>query len=373
MTGFNCIVENDKIKWSVAAELPSPDGVHAHPGLAGPIAGIINNRLLISGGANFPERLPWRGGKKVYHDEIYLFEKFKGQIIPTLSKQKLPQPVAYCANVKTLTGLVYLGGENEQGVLDKVVLIKNDDTSGQLSFTDLPPLPLALSNLSAASIGTLIYAGGGITKEGSSNKFFFLDMAVPGANWQALPDIPIQVAYAVMVAQSNGGHKGIYLIGGRRKNSNGLSDIFSSVYQFDIKTNQWQAKRSLPYSISAGTGIASNDDQLFLFGGDKGETFTREEKLSALIRTEKDEQKNGQLVKEKIALLDGHPGFTRDVLIYNTLTDTWKNADPLPFASPVTTTAINWEEAIIIPSGEIKAGVRTPKIIMGKLEHSHKN
>lgn len=373
MTGLKCLVERDNIKWSVVAELPSADGVHTQPGLAGPVAGIINNHLLISGGANFPDEMPWRGGKKVYHDEIFLFKRNKGQIISNLSSQKLPQPVAYCANVMTAAGLVYLGGENEQGILDRVILIKIRDTSGELSFTELPPIPIPLTNLSAASIDNIIYAGGGNTKEGSSNKFFSLDLAAPEANWQPLPDIPVEVAYAVMVAQSNGDHKCIYLIGGRRKNSNGLSDIFNSVYQFDVKSNQWKAKQSLPYSVSAGTGITSTDDDIFLFGGDTGETFSKEEKLSARIRMEKDEPMDSQLVKEKIALLEAHPGFTRDVLVYNTLTDTWKKADPLPYASPVTTTAIKWEDDIIIPSGEIKAGVRTPKIIMGKLENSRNN
>ena len=71
--------------------------------------------------------------------------------------------------------------------------------------------------------------------------------------------------------------------------------------------------------------------------------------------------------KERITLLEAHPGFTGDVLLYNTFTDTWEKINPLPSGSPVTTTAIKWDEDIIIPSGEIKAGVRTRRILMGKI------
>lgn len=367
MTELTCIEEIDKIEWSVAATLPSADGVGEHQGVAGPVTGIISNRLLVAGGANFPDGMPWRGAKKVYYDEIYFFEKKNSQIVTaTVSKQKLPQPVAYCANVMTPDGLVYLGGENEQGILDKVVLAKYKATSNEIDFSDLPSLPLPLTNLSAAYSNHIIYAGGGNSKDGNSNKFFSLDISMPGANWQALPDIPVKISFAVMAVQSNGDHNCIYLIGGRRKNSNGISDIFNTVYQFDIKDNQWKQKQSLPYSVSAGTGIANDSNHILLFGGDKGDTFSKEEKLSAAIRSERDEQKNKSLIKEKIALLEAHPGFTNDVLLYNTITDTWEKTNPLPSGSPVTTTAIKWGDDIIIPSGEIKAGVRTPNVLIGK-------
>lgn len=367
MIELNCIEEIDKIEWSVAARLPSEDGVKEQPGLAGPVTGIIHNRLIVGGGANFPDGMPWHGAKKVYHEEIYIFEKKNGQIVNSIvSKQKLPQPVAYCANVMVPEGLVYMGGENEQGILDKVILVKYNAASNEIHFSDLPSLPLPLTNLAAAYNNHIIYVAGGNSKDGNSNKFFSLDISMPGANWQTLPEIPVKVSFAVMTIQSNGDHNCIYLIGGRRKNSNGMSDIFNTLYQFDIKDNRWKQRQSLPYSISAGTGIPNGSNQILLFGGDKGETFSKEEKLSAIIRSEKDEQKNKSLVKEKIALLEAHPGFTNEVLLYNTITDKWEKANPLPFGSPVTTTANKWDDDIIIPSGEIKAGVRTPRILMGK-------
>ena len=123
----------------------------------------------------------------------------------------------------------------------------------------------------------------------------------------------------------------------------------------------------MPYAVSAGTGIAIHSNHIVLLGGDKGETFSKEEKINAAIKNEKDEVKNKQLVAEKIALLESHAGFTSDVLLYNTIDDTWKKINELPAGSPVTTTALKWNNDIIIASGEIKAGIRTPKILMGKI------
>jgi cyclically-permuted mutarotase family protein len=372
MTAINCstskiVHAKTEIEWSVAAMLPSPDGKAEQPGLAGPVTGIIDNQLLVSGGANFPDGMPWRGAKKVYHDEIYLFEKKNGQIVNgTVSKQRLPQRIAYCANVMVPGGLVYLGGENEEGISDKVVLVKYNAASGEIEFSKLPSLPLPLTNLAAAYNNHIIYVAGGNSRDGNSDKLFSLDISNPKFGWQSLPDIPVKIAFAVMAVQSNGDHSCIYLIGGRRKNSNGLSDIFNTVYEFDIKDKHWAQKQSIPYPVSAGTGISSGRSNILLFGGDKGETFSREEKLSVAIKDEKDEQKNNALKAEKIALLEAHPGFTGEVLLYNTVTDTWERTNPLPPGSPVTTTAIKWGNDIVIPSGEIKAGVRTSRILIGK-------
>lgn len=362
----------EKIEWSVAALLPSEDGIREQPGVAGPVAGIIDDHLLVAGGANFPDGMPWRGAKKIYQDDLYLFEKKNGQLINgAVHQQKLPEPIAYCASVTTPEGVVYIGGENEKGISNKVVLIKYKTATNEIQFSDLPSLPLPLTALSAACNDHILYVAGGNSTDGNSDQFFSLDLSKPGENWKTLPAIPVKISFAVMLVQSNGDRDCIYLIGGRRKNSNGISDIFNTVYQFDPKDRQWRQKQSLPYAVSAGTGIAIHANHLLLFGGDKAETFGKEERITAAIKNEKDEQKNKQLVAEKIALLESHPGFTSEVVVYNTIDDTWKKINDLPAGSPVTTTALKWNDDIIIPSGEIKAGVRTPRILMGKTMGSH--
>jgi N-acetylneuraminic acid mutarotase len=171
-----------------------------------------------------------------------------------------------------------------------------------------------------------------------------------------------------MAVQLNGDHHSVYVIGGRKRNANGVSDLFNTVYAYDLKKAQWQEKRSLPYALSAGTGIATGSRSILLFGGDKGVTFSKAETLIAAINSEKDAAKREELNQQKIEVQSTHPGFSKEVLLYDTVSDEWSVTGCIPFDVPVTTTTFKWGDYIMIPSGEIKAGVRTPQVLAGKLK-----
>lgn len=53
--------------------------------------------------------------------------------------------------------------------------------------------------------------------------------------------------------------------------------------------------------------------------------------------------------------------FAPRVLRYDTVDDTWNEAGSMP-VGVVTTRAVYWDGKIVIPSGEVKPGVRTPKV-----------
>lgn len=353
-----------KVEWSVAAMLPPAAGLHQQPGVAGPVAGISNGLLIVAGGANFPDGMPWNGGVKKYKQDIYIFRQDeKGHMLPgNVSRQTLPQPVAYSANVSMPDGLIYLGGENTNGPTGNVIrLTVNND--GEINFTRLPPLPLPLTNLSAACYGHTLYVAGGESVNGTSNKFFSLDVSTPGAAWQTLPDMPTAASHAVMAVQDGG----VYLIGGRRKNSNGISDIFNTTYRYDLQKHTWALKAPLPYAVAAGSGVAIGAHEILFCSGDRGEVFSKAEVLNAAISNTTDTLRKARLTNERKALLNTHPGFTKEVWLYNTLSGRWTATTSLPMEGPVTTTALLWKGKVIIPSGEIKAGVRTPVIISGKI------
>lgn len=353
-----------KIAWSVAVVLPPAAGLQIQPGVAGPVAGISNGMLIVAGGANFPDALPWNGGVKSYKQDIYIFRQDeKGTVLPGIvSRQTLPQPVAYSANVSMPDGLIYIGGENDHGPTANVTRL-TCNSAGEINFTPLPQLPLPLTNLSAACSGNVLYAAGGESVNGVSRKFFSLDVSTPGAAWQTLPDAPVAVSHAVMAIQDGG----VYLMGGRRKNPNGISDIFNTTYRYDLQTHTWAAKAPLPYAVSAGTGLAVGMHEILLCSGDRGEAFSKAEQLTVAISHTADAPGKEMLTNEKKTLMNRHPGFTREVLLYNTVSGKWKSTTPFPMEGPVTTTALLWNGTVIIPSGEIKAGVRTPVIISGTL------
>ena len=355
------------IEWKTIAELPPFRDQSKSIGVAGPVVGIINNKLIVAGGANFPDKMPWQGGKKIYYNNISIFNKEKEQVFQEKIQNSLTSNIAYAANCITPLGVVYAGGENELGLSDKVYLLQWDEASNNLRQTKLPDLPVETTNGSLVCIDNTIYFLGGETLTNTTNQFYSLNLIKINLGWMTLPVLPKPLSNMVVVAQYLDGQKQIYLMGGRAKQKNGISDFSSDVYSFDIHLKIWDKKKSLPYPLSAGTGAVFSEKYILLFGGDRGERFNKVEQTISNINLEKDELRKENLISIKNKLLESHPGFSNEILLYNTQKNIWLSNGFIPFNTSVTTNLVQWGDEIIIPSGEIKAGVRTPRIISAKI------
>jgi cyclically-permuted mutarotase family protein len=355
------------IEWKTIAELPPFRDQSKSIGVAGPVVGIINNKLIVAGGANFPDKMPWQGGKKIYYNNISIFNKEKEQVFQEKIQNSLTSNIAYAANCITPLGVVYAGGENELGLSDKVYLLQWDEASNNLQQTKLPDLPVETTNGSLVCIDNTIYFLGGETLTNTTNQFYSLNLIKINQGWMTLPVLPKPLSNMVVVAQYLNGQKQIYLMGGRAKQKNGISDFSSDVYSFDIHLKIWDKKKSLPYPLSAGTGAVFSEKYILLFGGDQGERFNKVEQTISNINLEKEQFKKENLISIKNKLLESHPGFSNEILLYNTQKNIWLSNGFIPFNASVTTNLVQWADKIIIPSGEIKAGVRTPRIISAKI------
>jgi cyclically-permuted mutarotase family protein len=355
------------VKWTIAANLPATAGQEKALGFAGPVVGVYQQVLVVAGGANFPRGMPWTGGRKKYYDDVYVYGKKNGKTVLYKRSCKLPAAIAYAADCSTPRGIFYAGGENEGGISNKAWLLQWDARTENIIVKNLPDLPIALTNAAAIAKGDRVYLAGGETTAEACGRFFLLNLDREAAGWKELPAIPEPVSHSVLAVQSDGAHDCIYLAGGRKKNASGISDLYASLYAFDLEKNQWIQKKPLPYSLCAGTGIAVGAKYILLFGGDRGATFHKTEMLIAAINTEKDDVKKHELIQQKNQLQVSHPGFSRELLLYNTVTDEWNSIGSIPFEVPVTTTACWWGNGVVIPGGEIKAGVRTPQVLLGKI------
>lgn len=352
------------LRWKEAAKLPTPSDVSKQLGVAGPFAGFHEDALLVAGGANFPDGMPWLGGKKKYYSDVFVFtKKTDGTLALFPVTFHLPYAVAYGASVSTPQGIVCAGGESEAGIVNSAFLLQWNKLKKEITVQSLPSLPIAVTNAFITADGNNVYLAGGETQNNVSTHFYVLDVSDTTKGWQELPSLPQPTSHAVILTQQNENGKEIYIIGGRKKNRNGISDIYATVFKFDVIHQKWSKAKPLPYPLSAGTGVAFGSHSILLFGGDRGETFHKTEGLIAAINKEKDESKKEELIAQKAAVQSSHPGFSHDVLLYDTNSDTWKTNGIIPFAVPATTTAVKWGNDVFIPSGEIKAGVRTPQIL----------
>ncbi len=358
------------IRWEELPLMPPVEGKTVQPGLAGPVSGISENRLLVAGGANFEGEMPWRGGAKSYHDEIFLLEESsQGKFSWRMAPERLPYPMAYPACLSIKEGILSMGGETENGPVTDVFLLTVD--GGKVSIRDYPSLPMAITSPGATVAGRKVYLAGGLNSSGAVGTFMVLDMEDTEKGWQPLPPLPVPLSHSVVVTQFDGEEECIYLLGGRNKTTD-LHTFFSDMWKFRPSTSRWSRegdilKEGKPLPLSAGTGIAAGKNQILLFGGDPGIYFNRTEKLNNAIALAGDSLKT-ELLREKDTLLSNHPGFNREVMAYNTMLKEWAVIGKAPAGLPATTVAFRWNSLVVIPGGEIRPGVRTAGVITARLK-----
>ena len=365
--------EVNHVDWTTAAQLQNSDG-SLSIGYAGPINGISNEVLIVSGGANFPDKMPWEGGKKSYSKTIHVLEKCKDQYTWNNEvKSVLPEAIAYCGSTSTDLGVVYVGGENENGLSNKSYLLKWNAAKKEVEAKVLPDFPFAIANISLTHIGNTVYAVGGDEAAKSSDFFASLDLNEANPQWKTLPNLPLALANAVVIAQKGKNGVNIYVVGGRTKTASGISDLHNTTFVFDVKKQIWEAAATISdgkssTNFSAGAGVAVGSHSVLIVGGDDGVVFHQIETYLSQIAQAGSEELKAELIAKKNKLVTNHPGFFNGILLYNTLTNEWSKVGELPFLPHVTTPAVLWNKKIILSNGEIKPGIRTPNVMLGTIK-----
>lgn len=350
------------ITWKQSGVLPvQPNGL-IHMGLSGVVSGVVGDQIIIAGGNNFPEGLPWEGGIKKYYKRVFVYNNQKDTLLNTFTFN-LPANVAYAAVAQLKDGIFYAGGENENGPLSSAYFIKKSK-SQSFEIIELPSLPIAISNAVAVATENAVYVLGGANKEGVSNKVWKLSLNNFKKGWTAQASMPQPTAFAAAAIAN----EHIYIMGGRCKETNGISKIYKEVYAFDVENNFWEQKASLPETVSAACAVAIDNNKILFIGGDKIVVFHEVEMLAAKIAATTDTTIKKELTVVKNNLQKTHPGFSKDVLAYDATLNKWSPYAQLNFTAPVTTSAFLFNHKILLPVGEIKPGIRTPYIWVGSFK-----
>jgi len=367
----------ETISWSVAAHLPVLEGMQTQLGLAGVFTGVSGDVLIVAGGSNFENGvMPWRGGKKVYLDDIYVLKRISKDnfIWKTVNTGHLPEKIAYGASTTVAGGIICAGGETGAGKDSRNAFMMHwDKVNKELRISQLQPLPVATANACMTSIGEMVYVIGGENSGKPTASCFSLNLAEKNGQWHKVAALPAAMSHSVAVTQSNGQHPCIYVTGGRSATASGISILHNFLYCFDPVKEKWTHLSAVGEgigitNISAATGVPYGTDEILLIGGDKGDIFHRLETYNAQIAREKNKDEKQRLQTEKAAVLDNHPGFSKTVYAYNTIQNKWSVIGRVPFYGQVTTTAVLWDHEIFIPCGEIKPGTRTAEITRGTIK-----
>lgn len=326
------LTDSDVIRWDCSLQLPAlhNDTIPAL-GLAGSFAGRIGDALVLAGGSNFPDGLPTQGGDKKWYRDVYRYDKTAGW---TIFRNAMPRETAYGVTIPLSDGLLCIGGNCAGKCYDRVFLLSFE--YGTPRFTDYPPLPRPLANAAGCRIGDKIYIAGGqesMNDARASRNFFVLDLRDLRRGWQELPawDGPAR-AYAVAVAQSNGVDNCLYLFSGRDFAPGTEWNVLNDGYEYNPRLNRWRRLKE-EFPVMAGTAAAFGTNHILFFGG-------------------RDARETGG---ERLRL-------------YHTVTGTLTSRQvPEEVTLPVTTTLVQDGTHIVLASGEIAPGVRTPVITRGEI------
>lgn len=347
-----------RIDWTAQTEFTTfPERL----GLAGIAAAKAEGGILMAGGANFPDLLPWEGGKKVYSDRIFLWDG--SQKAPQQLSFKLPKPGGYYGYTSAGDKMLIAGGETTEGVSKEVFLISRD------GLTLLPDLPAGVTAPVVIYHEEKIYLLGGDETGKTSRQFLVLNLLQREKGWQHLPDLPVATANAAAFFAQHS----IYLAGGRSKNPNGISTLNSEIFKFDFKGGSWQKETPILVNGNISPFVAPafftfKDRYLIFAGGDDGKVFHQIETALHKISLAKSETEKDQLTREKNFMVKHHQGFNNKVLIYDTKTHHWLVEGFLPFPAQVTTASVAADGCFYIISGEVRPGIRSPKIIKGTIK-----
>lgn len=303
-------------------------------GFAGSYAGVSGGALLVAGGANFPDKRPWEGGAKIWHDRIFVLD---AGATAWRDAGRLPEPAGYGVSITVDEGLLMIGGGNAERNFAAVRLLHWNGHA--LSIHTWPSLPGPLAMAAGAIVGRTVYVVGGVDQPDATRAqhvFYALDLDAPAGGWRALESCPGPERILATAAAHDGG---FYLFGGARlvtdRAGKSARERLRDVWRYTPAVG-WKRLADLPRIVVAAPSPAPEvDGKLLILGGDDG---TQVDLPPA-----------------------AHRGFPRDVLAYDPAADRWNRFGEMPF-SFVTTPTAYWRGLIVLAGGEIHPGIRSPAV-----------
>lgn len=361
-----CLASSPDILTRPAGSLITPQDP-TNPGIAGAFIGKVGDLIIVAGGSDFSKGLPWEGGVKQYKDAIYLLSSEGDNIIShALPNVKLPTGMAHGCSAAQGQSLYCFGGETTQGAASTVLALT--PLHGTVRVDTVGTLPKDFRPVAALSSKGEIYLHG--VRQGDNA---FWRFTPSNGQWKALTACPGEVRSSgpLFAAQHNGRENAMYLIGGRHT-ENGVCKLYSDVWEYLPIHDTWNAKKDIciegrTTTLMHAAVLPYGSGHILVLGGDDGEEFLRRDSLERALRNASTRSEADSLGKELTRAFVSHPGFSKRVLAYHAITDTWVSLGETDIAIPAVTTAVELDGMIVIPSGEIRPGIRTPDILAMKI------
>lgn len=318
--------------WKRLPDLPDKEG------FAGGFAGISHGWLVFAGGANFPDKRPWEGGAKVWHDSVFAFK-------PGDSGWKLigslPQRLAYGVSATSGKGIILAGGSGPERHFSDVYRLSWDGKT--LRLESLPSLPTPVANGCGTIVKSTLFVACGQERPDSlaSARVFALDLSHLKAGWRELESLPGPGRILPTACAADGR---FWVIGGAKliaaPDGTVKREYLRDAYCYTVGKG-WQRLPDMPYpAVAAPSPAPFSRDAFFVLGGDDG----------------------SQVGIDPLA----HKGFRRTVLRFDINKQEWSEAGGIPVGR-VTVPTVQHRGRWHMVNGEQRPGVRSPDVWSFKL------
>lgn len=347
-------------------------------GVSASYAALIDNRLIVSGGANFPGKPGYEGGTKAFYNEIMLLNTLKNRW--TVAGH-LSQPSAYGVSVPLSDGFLWAGGNNGElsfSSCNRVILTKEDE----VQLSPLPDLPVAMDNFAGAAIGDLVFVGGGNVNGSPSNALYAINLKTDSA-WAVLPAFPgTPRVQPLMAAVEDEGKIYVYLLGGFfGGDATQKPAMATTVWRYDISTEEWtkaadqiDPATQRPFSLGGATAMPVHNRYILCLGGVHHDIF-----LDAITTqyniahnpTLSVEEKGKQLQefsKRYLTQPVAYYRFNPECRVFDTQTGRWTTIDSTSNVARAGATLVSDGSVFYAVQGELKPGVRSPETWKGEIK-----
>ena len=303
---------------------PIPDPSYAK-GVSAPFCGIVQDVLVVAGGANFPGKPLLEGGEKKVYADIWCYTPEGWS-----HAGELPDSVAYGASFLAEDALILAGGNVKGKTSDKVWKLAL--SSGRAVVSPLPPLPVPMEQCGWSQEGENLYLAG---KEG------VFTCRAGAFQWHFLGKLPEPLLQPVLYAREGR----LFLWGGFNPETLEVSDK-----GWCLEDGVWKEAPSIPDggTFVGATAALLPDGRLAVVGGVNREVFAR-----ALRNTPED----------RIPYLSQEPSwyrFRETVFLFDGTA--WSRAVSHPFCALAGPGVAVGGKGLYVAGGEIKPGVRSPRI-----------
>lgn len=342
-------------------------------GVSVPYTGLIENRLIVAGGCNFPAGATADSAKKVYYKDIYILENPFQEKARWKKAGKLPREAAYGVSISIPEGVLCIGGRNESGAFRECWLLKWDATQSQVVPEKWPDLPFCIDNMAGASGGGRVYIAGGNIEGEPANRCFSLKLEDP-QEWEELPSFPGKGrVQPTAVVQNTAEESRFFILGGYFPGEAGKAGhVYTDGISYSPRDKKWYpVAEILPYgetqvmALTGSAAVCSGSHHILCIGGVNRERFenaiNRPFYMEQAWQTGNDSLWKNLSEEQKNYLK--HPRewyhFNSRLLLYHTLTDSWITEGHFPQLALAGAAVIPYQKTWIIVNGESKPGFRS--------------